>query len=121
MPLNRGEIHWNPSIKRVIDLNKMESFTGITLFNFLPHVGRSSMYPTGYEVLCTSRLRAWSLQKASAHALNISQDGKSYEEGASVAAVKFSLDAKATVPLTLVGIMKTQPEPRPHMERLEQV
>lgn len=99
----------------------MESFTGITLFNFLPHVGRSSVYPTGYEVLCISHLGAWPLQEASAHAFNFSQDGKSYEEGASVASAKLGLDAKATVPLTLVGIMKTQPEPRPHMERLEQV
>lgn len=79
------------------------------------------MYPTGYEVLCISRLGAWPLQEASAHAFNFSQDGKSYEEGASVASAKLGLDAKATVPLTLVGIMKTQPEPRPHMERLEQV
>lgn len=99
----------------------MESFTGIILFNFLPHVGRSSMYPTGHEVLCISRLGAWSLQEANDHALNFSQDGKSCEEGASVASAKLGLGAKATVPLTLVSIMKTQPEPRPHMERLKQV
>lgn len=101
----------------------MESFTGIILFNFLPHVGRSSMHPTGCEVFCISRLGAWSLQEARAHALPHTRPriGKSYKEGVSVASAKLDLGAKATVLFALVGIMKTQPAPRPHMERLRQV
>ncbi|KAL1775578.1 hypothetical protein HispidOSU_000770, partial [Sigmodon hispidus] len=49
--------------------------------------------------------------------MHFSQVGKNYEERVPVAKARLVLDAKATVPLTLVGSMKTQPEPRPHMER----